>query len=81
MQEPTTIFEPGRTYSARSLCDWNCIWSFEVTARTPKTIKLREVGKTASHCVRISVRDGVESCNPLGCGYSMAPTLYAGARK
>lgn len=67
-------FEPGRTYSTRSICDYNCIISVTVTKRTAKTITTPE-GKT----FRISTYDGNEQIKPWG-RYSMAPTIGADDR-
>lgn len=71
-----TKFEPGRTYSCRSICDHNCIFTFEVIARTDKTVTIK--GPLASGTGRRKVRewDGVECIDPLG-RYSMAPVLRA----
>lgn len=33
-----TQFQIGRTYSARSACDHNCIFAFTIIARTEKTV-------------------------------------------
>ena len=32
-------FEIGKTYSMRSICDHDCVWTYTVTARTAKTIR------------------------------------------
>lgn len=65
-------FQTGNTYSARSICDHDCIISVTVASRTPKTIKTAE-GKT----LRIGVSgDGVEFVKPWG-SYSMAPIVRA----
>lgn len=64
-------FQIGKTYSTRSACDHNCIFSITVAARTAKTIKTTD-GKT----VRIGEYEGVETVKPLG-SYSMAPTIRA----
>lgn len=37
------IFEEGKTYYGRSVCDYDCIWEFEVIKRTPKTLIVKEV--------------------------------------
>ena len=38
-------FEVGKTYSMRSICDSNCVWTYTVTARTAQTITLSDGGK------------------------------------
>lgn len=71
-------FQIGTTYSCRSVCDHNCIWSYTVTARTANTITV--IGKEGTQRFRISKKIseycGVESVYPQG-QYSMAPILRA----
>jgi hypothetical protein len=67
----TTVFEPGRTYQTRSVCDHNSIVSLTVASRTAKTVKTTE-GRT----LRISLYNGVEQVFPEG-HYSMAPIIGA----
>ena len=35
-------FEVGKTYSMRSACDHNCVWTYTVTARTAQTITITD---------------------------------------
>lgn len=70
-----TKFQVGQTYGARSICDYNCIFSFKVVARTEKTVTLNASGRRDVRR-KVSVRDGVEQCEPLG-RYSMSPVLKA----
>ena len=67
----TTQFKINTTYQTRSICDYECIFSYEVVKRTAKTVTLSN-GKTC----RISVRDGVEEIKPDG-SYSMCPVIKA----
>ncbi len=68
-------FITGQKYFCRSVCDYNCVWTFEVVSRTSKTITIKgEDGKVSSK--RIRVYQGVEQVNPLGT-YSMNPILSA----
>jgi hypothetical protein len=75
-------FKVGQTYSVRSLCDWDCIYRFIVTARTDKTVTVQAVGgpnmEPYGKPTRRTVRayDGVETLKPHG-SYSMSATLYA----
>ena len=72
-------FETGRTYTMRSACDHECVWTYTVKARTAqmitlvdefgKEIKCRISKQTSSYFNREAVR-------PLG-NYSMAPILLA----
>lgn len=61
----TTAFQVGETYSATSACDSNCVWTFEVVARTAKFITLRE---DSGETMRVGVRahDGEEWASPFG---------------
>ncbi len=67
-------FIVGRTYSTRSICDHDCIFSFTVTARTDKTVTLRYHGKETRRKIRLY--DGIERCDPMG-RFSMSPVLTA----
>ncbi len=68
-------FETARTYSCRSICDYNCVFSFEVVKRTASTVTLKARGKETRRKV-FADADGVEWLFPLG-QYSMAPVLRA----
>ena len=71
-------FEIGTSYSMRSICDHNCIWTYTVTARTAQTITLSD-GKETIKCrinKQISEWNKAETVHPLG-RYSMAPSLTA----
>jgi hypothetical protein len=80
MENKTALasFVVGKTYSCRSVCDYNCVWSFKVIARTSKTVTIEGNGlmteKTASR--RIQIVDNAEQIFPIG-RYSMAPVLKA----
>ena len=71
-------FEIGKTYSMRSICDHNCVWTYTVTARTAKTITISDDEKTLKCRViqKVSEYRGAETIYPLG-QYSMAPSLTA----
>jgi hypothetical protein len=62
-------FVVGKTYTTRSICDYDCIISVTVASRTAKTIKTAD-GKA----LRIGEREGVEFVKPWG-SYSMAPIV------
>jgi hypothetical protein len=64
-------FEPGKTYSTRSICDYDCIFSITVASRTAKTLKT-----TKGQTLRIGQFDGEETVKPQG-SYSMAPIIHA----
>lgn len=71
-------FEIGKTYSMRSACDHECVWSYKVVDRTAQTITLTD-GKKTLKCRIIKVLSeccNAESVYPLG-KYSMCPILRA----
>ena len=68
-------FEAGKTYEARSACDYDCIFSFEVVRRTARTITFLHHGQEKTRGVKQD-SGGEEFCFPLG-RYSMAPTIRA----
>ena len=67
-------FVAGRTYSTRSACDHDCIFSFELVSRTEKTVTIRYQNKEVRRTV--SDADGAEMIFPMG-RFSMAPVLTA----
>jgi hypothetical protein len=69
-------FEAGKTYFARSICDHNCVWNFEVVKRTAKSVTLKATdGEVKRRGIKID-STGSEYCLPLG-SFSMAPSLNA----
>lgn len=73
------VFQVGKRYFCRSICDYECIWTFEVIGRTDKSVRIREVianGTPRTFTRKIRAWSGAETCFPLGT-YSMAPTLSA----
>lgn len=70
-------FEVGKTYSARSISDHDCVFSFEVVSRTEKSVKIKDLCDGSIIMRRIqNWRPECENISPYG-SYSMAPTLYA----
>lgn len=67
-------FEEGKTYSCRSIADYDCIFSFTILSRTRQTVFIR--GSMTEGRRKIRIRDGVEEIDPLG-RYSMSPILSA----
>lgn len=71
-------FEVGKTYSMRSICNHECVWTYTVIARTAATITITD-GKETKTCrinKVISSYDNKEAVLPLG-RYSMCPILRA----
>ncbi len=68
-------FIPGRTYFARSACDYDCIFRFEVVRRTAKTVFISYHGQITGRRVRLD-GDGIEMIDPMG-RFSMSPVLRA----
>lgn len=71
-------FEIGKTYTMRSACMHDCVWSYTVTARTAQTVTITD-GKKVQRCrisKQVSQFLNAETIYPLG-QYSMAPSLTA----
>lgn len=73
-----TKFETGKTYTANSICNHECVWTYEVIARTEKTITVTDGTETKKLRIikGLSEMDNRECVYPLG-KYSMAPILRA----
>ena len=71
-------FEIGKTYSTRSICDHECVWSYTVISRTEKTITVTDGRETKRLRIikDLSMYDNRETVRPLG-SYSMCPLLRA----
>ncbi len=67
-------FEVGKTYWTRSAGDHECIFSFEILARTAKTVTIAKHGKRVRRGLRIA--NDVEQFMPFG-NYSMAAVITA----
>ena len=67
-------FKPGKTYSTRSICDHNCIFSFKILRRTAKSVWVKVHGETVRRV--IEVYDNKETFSPFG-KYSMAAIISA----
>jgi hypothetical protein len=67
-------FEVGKTYYDRSICDHNCIFSFEIISRTAKQVTIKQHGKISKR--GLTVYDGVEQFKPFG-SYSMCAIVRA----
>ena len=68
-------FEASKTYFCRSLCDYECVWTFTVASRTDKTIRTTD-GKSLRINAKLTAINGAETVYPKG-HYSMAPVLTA----
>lgn len=71
-------FEIGKSYSMRSACDHECVWTYVVTARTASTVTLQDGPRSLTCRInrQLSEYRGAESVRPLG-SYSLAPILSA----
>ena len=71
-------FEAGKEYSCRSICDYDCEWTYVVVKRTEQMVTIKRKGtlndKPTRHKIILGF-DG-ESIYPQG-KYSMAPILRA----
>ena len=70
----TNQFQVDRTYATRSICDYDCIYSFTILARTAKTVTTQIHGKTVRR--GLSFWNGVEQFKPFG-SYSMCAIVGA----
>lgn len=78
-----TQFEIGKVYECHSICDYDCIWTYTVIARTASTVTLVNdtTGKIQKNRILgYSKQFGYEIVRPLG-NYSMCPTLCADSLK
>jgi len=68
-------FEIGKTYSTRSACDYDCIFSFKVLDRSAKFVTVED---KHGHVRRCGVKNApdYEWTFPQGT-YSMAPVISA----
>lgn len=72
-------FVTGKTYECRSICDYDCVWSYEVVKRTESTVTIKDTHSgevSTKRVLKCSEHFGVEMLEPLG-HYSMCPTLSA----
>ena len=67
-------FKIGTTYSTRSICNHDCIFSFKILRRTAKSVWVNVDGKTVRRA--IEVWDNKETFYPFG-KYSMAAIISA----
>lgn len=72
-------FQVGTEYSARSLGDYDCVWTFTVIKRTARFVTIQGRGLDGPKRLGIKMLDGVEYVRPLG-SYSLAPFLMADSR-
>lgn len=73
--ETTKKFEVGQSYFCRSICDYDCVWTYKIVSRTAKTIKT-ECGQTFRINAKLTGWNGCEAVFPKG-QYSMCPVLTA----
>jgi len=70
-------FEIGKTYTARSICDHECIFTYRIVKRTAKTVTIKCFnGDLVRRTVKRSYDGSAEICWPDGI-YSMAPIITA----
>lgn len=72
-------FEIGKVYECRSICDYDCVWTYTVIARTNSTVTIKNDETGVVEKKRIlgySKAFGIENVHPLG-NYSMCPVLSA----
>ncbi len=69
-------FRTGQTYETRSICNYDCIFSFTVIKRTAKRLVLKDNVTGEEFRRGIFVYDDAEACKPYGT-YSMCPVINA----
>jgi hypothetical protein len=72
-------FEIGKTYTTRSICNSDCIWSYTITARTASTVTaVNKYGEEKRYRIikKLSEYRNAETILPEG-KYSMCPTISA----
>ena len=50
-------FEIGKHYYMRSVCDHECVWKYEVVARTSKQVTLKE---TSGNEIKCRINDKID---------------------
>lgn len=77
MANSIKVFEVGKSYSMRSACNHDCVWTYKVISRTRCTITISSRKNEQITC-RVKANEilGAECCKPLG-SYSMSPILSA----
>ena len=71
-----TKFQIGQTYTTRSACDYECIFSFTVVKRTNKFITITDNRGNQKRAGIFLFDENIEHCFPDG-RYSMAPVISA----
>jgi len=72
-------FEINKTYSTRSICDSECVFSYIILKRTSKTVTIQSNNGEVKTCrinKKLSEYKNVETILPEG-NYSMAPIITA----
>jgi hypothetical protein len=69
-------FQVNNVYEARSLCNYDCVFSFTVIKRTKKQVTLKDNVTGEIFRRGIFIWQDNEACRPYG-SYSMAPTINA----
>ena len=71
----TTQFQVGKTYSTRSICDYECNFSFEILLRTAKSVIVTVEGRTVRR--GLTIYEGVERFRPFDSYSTMAAIIGA----
>lgn len=69
-------FLVGASYSTRSICDYDCIFSITILSRTDKTVTVAKSHGKVKRCKITTWEDGIETIKPWG-SYSMCPIITA----
>ncbi|MDP8173145.1 hypothetical protein QJU93_07215 [Pasteurella skyensis] len=72
-------FEIGKTYYARSACNYNCIFEITILKRTAKTVTIFDDADQCERRVKIHKDESGEYITPYN--YSMAPLFRPQSNK
>lgn len=73
--EAARKFTIGQQLSARSACDYDCVFQFTVVKRTAKFVTLQYFNELKRVGIKTN-NEGSEYCLPFG-NYSMSAIVYA----
>ena len=75
-EQAAPVFEVGKTYYTRSICDHNCIFKATIVKRTAKTVTIDEGDGKLKRCKIHTDLGKDEAIFPRGV-YSMCPIIHS----
>lgn len=67
------VFEVGKTYITRSICDHDCKFEYKVIKRSAKFVTVEDMGRVKRYKINVDNRSEFIRCG----NYSMAPVVRA----